>query len=142
MTLVIALGNPLREDDGAGWAVARALRRAGDLRVLVVHQLTPELADEVSRADAVVFVDARRGGPAGELRTVAVSPEGAFAEHGLTHVLDPATLLRYAQVLYGRAPKAWLVSIAGERFGLGDTLSGSVERTVPAAARRIRALAR
>jgi hydrogenase maturation protease len=140
MTLVIALGNPLREDDGAGWAVAQALHRCQDVRVLVVHQLMPEMAEEVSRADAVVFVDARRGGLAGELRTVALAP--AAAEHRLTHVVEPETLLHYAQILYGRAPKAWLVSIAGERFGLGDGLSASVQRAVPAAAQQVRALAR
>jgi len=140
MTLVIALGNPLREDDGAGWAVAQALHQCQDVRVLVVHQLMPEMAEEVSRADAVVFVDARRGGLAGELRTVALAP--AAAEHRLTHVVEPETLLHYAQLLYGRAPKAWLVSIAGERFGLGDGLSASVLQAVPAAAQQVRALAR
>lgn len=139
MTLVIALGNPLREDDGVGWAVANALEPAGDLRVVVVQQLTPEMAEDVSRADRVVFVDARQGGPAGELRAVGLEP--AVAEHGLSHVLDPATLLHYAEVLYGRAPKAWLVSIAGEHFGLGDSLSAKVERAVPGAAQLVRGLA-
>ena len=138
MTLVIALGNPLREDDGVGWAVARALGRSRRLRVLVVHQLTPELAEEVSRADVVVFVDARRGGLAGELRIVALAP--AHAEHPLTHVLDAADLLHYAQVLYGRAPTAWLVSIAGEHFDLGDALSPAVEQAVPEAARLVHTL--
>jgi hydrogenase maturation protease len=138
--LVIALGNPLREDDGVGWAVAQVLQRSKDVRVIVAHQLTPEMAEEVSRADAVVFVDARRGGSAGELRTVPLSP--AAADHRLTHVVEPATLLHYAQILYGRAPTAWLVSVAGERFGLGDGLSASVLRAVPAAARQVRALAR
>ena len=140
MTLVIALGNPLREDDGAGWAVAQALHQCQDVRVLVVHQLMPEMAEEVSRADAVVFVDARRGGLAGELRTVALAP--AAAEPRLAHVVEPETLLHYAQILYGRAPQAWLVSIAGERFGLGDGLSASVLRAGTAAAQQVRALAR
>ena len=47
-SLVIALGNPLREDDGVGWAVASVLQRSKDVRVLVVHQLAPEMAEEVS----------------------------------------------------------------------------------------------
>lgn len=138
MSLVIALGNPLREDDGVGWAVARALGGPVDTRVLVVQQLAPELAQEVSRAGNVVFVDARRDGPAGEVRTMALAP--GVAEHGLTHDLDPATLLYFAKALYGRAPKAWLVSVAGEHFGLGDALSATVERAVPEAAQLVRAL--
>ena len=59
--LVIGYGNPLRGDDGAGWKAAELLaedpRLAGAV-VLARHQLTPELADDVSRASLVVLVDA------------------------------------------------------------------------------------
>jgi hydrogenase maturation protease len=60
-TLVIGFGNPLRGDDGAGWRAAELI--AADLRargVTVVgrHQLTLELAEDVSEADIVMLVDA------------------------------------------------------------------------------------
>ena len=72
--LVIAWGNPLREDDGVAWHVLEGLRALQPrpwlpaLRLRHAHQLTPELAECVSRAAGVVFVDARRDGTPGEVR--------------------------------------------------------------------------
>lgn len=62
--LVIAIGNPLREDDGAGPAVAarlveRGVLREGDTDIVCVHQLLPELAERIAAARVVIFVDAR-----------------------------------------------------------------------------------
>jgi Ni,Fe-hydrogenase maturation factor len=54
-----------------------------------------------------------------------------------THGLDPARLLGLCRSLYGRAPVASVVSIAGEHFGFGDELSGPVRRAVPAAVRSV-----
>jgi hydrogenase maturation protease len=137
--LVIAFGNPLREDDGVGWAVAEALQARGRVSVLTVHQLGPELAEAVSEARTVVFVDAHCDGPPGAVRTESLSP--APARQDLTHVLDPGTLLLYSQLLYGSAPKAAMVSIAGTRFGLGQTLSPAVRRALPEAVSRVEHLA-
>jgi hydrogenase maturation protease len=62
--LIIGYGNPLRGDDGLGVEVACCLKeiiRDESVEVLSQHQLMPELADPVSRASLVVFVDARVG---------------------------------------------------------------------------------
>lgn len=132
-TLVIALGNPLRQDDGVGLAVAQALRGRGRLDVRVVHQLLPELAESLSRAPLVVFVDARRGGPPGGVKRERVV--GDRRDWSGSHVLDPARLIGLCRSLYGRAPEAWAVSISGQQFGFGDDLSEPVRRAVPAAVR-------
>jgi hydrogenase maturation protease len=133
--LVIAFGNPLREDDGAAWAVAEALEGRHGLDVMRVHQLTPELAEVVSTASRVVFVDAARGEAAGEVRRQQVT--AADEAWTGTHTLDPARLLALCRALYGRAPRASVVSIAGARFGFGSELSPAVRRAVRAAARRV-----
>jgi hypothetical protein len=39
------------------------------------------------------------------------------------HQANPSGLLALAQTLHGRAPLAWMVSVAGEDFGLRETLS-------------------
>lgn len=135
-TLVIGFGNPLREDDGAGYAVAG---RLGPPAVAVV-QLTPELADRVGRARRVVFVDADRAGPAGRVarrRLEAGDAHGAAFSHHAT----PAGLLAMAAALYGRTPEAWLVTIGGERFGWGERLSPAVEAAVCAVAEELRVAA-
>jgi hydrogenase maturation protease len=57
--LVIGIGNPLRRDDGAGWWLARRAEPwlpAAQLRT--VHQLTPELAEDLAAAARVLFIDA------------------------------------------------------------------------------------
>ena len=58
--LVIGYGNTLRSDDGVGAKVAAAVAELAlpGVVALVLHQLTPELAETISEARAVVFVDA------------------------------------------------------------------------------------
>jgi hydrogenase maturation protease len=131
--LVIAYGNPLREDDGVGWAVAAAVERCPGVEVKVVHQLLPELVEPLSRASSVVFVDARNEGRPGSVhREPVLALAGAEA---MTHTLDPGRLLGLCLRLYGRAPEAVAVSVAGARFGFGHHLSEPVRRAVPEAAR-------
>ncbi len=139
--LVIAWGNPLREDDGLAWHVLEGLRRLRPrpglppLHLRHAHQLTPELAEAVSHAAGVVFVDACRDGRPGEIRCQPVLP--AAGSNPLAHSLSPQGLLLYAEALYGRAPHAVAVSVTGERFGLGDQLSPVVRRALPWAIRTV-----
>jgi hydrogenase maturation protease len=59
--LIIGYGCPLRGDDAFGWHAAhRLLKLAGNdsVQVLATHQLTPELAEPISHADLVIFIDA------------------------------------------------------------------------------------
>ncbi len=137
--LVIAWGNPLREDDGVAWHVVEGMRRLQPrsslplLRLRHAHQLTPELAEPVSHAAGVVFVDARRDGTPGQVLSETVSPSAG--QNPLAHSLTPQALLLYAESLFGRAPQAVVVSIAGERFGMGEGLSSAVRRAIPRAIR-------
>lgn len=121
-TLVIGYGNPLRGDDGAGAFVARRLGPDA----IACHQLTPELAEPVSRAHRVIFVDAHAGVPAGEIILQRVRPR---ASSGI-HRFDPETLLAWSQQLYGHAPEAIFIGIGGESFDLGESLSPAAQRAV------------
>src|SRR5579863_2441204 len=65
-TLIIGIGNPLRGDDGLGWRAVESLRQIASLQeveTVTCHQLTPEMAESVSRAERVVFIDAYVGSP-------------------------------------------------------------------------------
>jgi hydrogenase maturation protease len=139
--LVIAWGNPQREDDGVAWHVLEALRslkpRPG-LPVFLLrhaHQLAPEMAECVSKAQGVAFIDARRDGTPGDVGCEAITPSAG--PNPLAHSLSPQALLLCAQQLYGRAPEAVVVSIAGERFGMGEELSPVVRRALPRAIRAV-----
>ena len=63
--LVIGYGNTLRGDDGVGPRVAEAIHQLAlpGVRALVCPMLTPELADPISRAHTVIFVDAAVDAP-------------------------------------------------------------------------------
>jgi hydrogenase maturation protease len=134
--LVVGYGNPLRSDDGLGWTVARILRRDlerdasfGDVVVLAEHQLTPELAEPISRAGLVIFVDAREGGQPGRIATQALGTDDG-APLAFSHDVDPPSLVRMARLLYGACPTAAVISVVGDDFGYGTTLSPVVEAAV------------
>jgi hydrogenase maturation protease len=133
--LVLAYGNRLRGDDAVGWVVADAL--VDDLRmekvdVVAVHQLSPELADDVSHASLVVFVDARLD-PTRAAGTVAVAvlePDPTAAS--LTHHVDPGAVLALAHTLYGQSPRAFTVSVAIESAEPGAPMGVAVSASVSA----------
>src|SRR5213080_2808888 len=91
--LVIAYGNPLRCDDGVAWQAAEQIRRKlpSLTEVICVHQLTPELAEEISRAGTVIFLDATGNGDPGNVICQAVSAEPTQAR--FSHHLSPAQVL-------------------------------------------------
>ena len=129
--LIIGYGNPLRGDDAAGFLAAERLRDlfpALDIEILAVHQLTPELADPISRAGRVVFIDAAATGEPGLIYRRPVAP--ALDTGTFTHQGTPAALLALTRVLYGEAPRAVLITVAGLDFGFGAPLSAPVKRAL------------
>jgi hydrogenase maturation protease len=130
--LILGYGNPLRGDDGIGWRAAEELSRLSslpDVEVLIRYQLTPELADVVSQANAVIFIDASRDGEPGELTFQPVVPTAEPAS--LSHELSPAAVLELCRQLYRRCPPAFLVSLCGECFDHGEGLSPKVAASLP-----------
>ncbi len=132
--LVVGYGNALRSDDGLGWHAAEILAddpRLDGVTVLQRHQLTPELALDISRASLVVLVDASHGSPPGTVAIERVEPAGTGGTTW-SHHLSPPSVLALASELYGRAPDAYLVSAGVESLAAGETLSPVVERAMPA----------
>lgn len=131
--LIIGYGNPLRGDDGLGWHAAQQLKdsiRREDVRVLVCHQLTPELAEPLSQAELAIFIDAACEGVPGTLVCQPLQPEESPAA-AFTHHLDIPALLACARVLYGACPQAVLCSVAAETFEFTEGLSETVQAALP-----------
>jgi hydrogenase maturation protease len=125
--LVIGYGNPLRGDDGLGWRAAELLQaRLPEAEVITCQQMTPELAEPISRAARVAFVDAAAEGPPGLIRRRPVEPD-ASVPTVFTHHVNPGLLLSLSERLYGHRPGAVLFSVAGEAFDYGQALSPPVE---------------
>src|SRR5690348_5954937 len=119
MLLVIGYGNTLRSDDGVGPKVVEALAALdlANVRTLSCDLLTPELADPISRADTVVFVDAAIDAPR-EVQLRPLAP--AESSQILAHAADPRTLLALARDVFGHAPRAWWLTIPVENMGIGE----------------------
>jgi len=131
--LIIGYGNPLRADDGVGWRMACRLGelvRDEPFEVLAVHQLTPELAEPISRAELVIFVDASHNGLPGSWKCERLVLNTALAST-LAHHFTPASLLGYAQAVFQASPPALVVSVAGESFSYREQLTPAVEAALP-----------
>lgn len=140
MKLLIGYGNTLRRDDGVGWQIASQLAPELDpeqVHIIQVHQLMPEIAANIAESDAVIFVDASIEGEPGSLRVLDLSPSASLPE---AHALGPADLLTVSQNLYERRPPAYLLTITGQDFELGEGLSDLVQAAIPEALERIRSL--
>ena len=140
--LVLGYGSSLRSDDSVGPRAAAAIARRAlpGVRATATAQLTPELAESVAAARFVVFVDAGRA-PAGA-RVRARRIEAAPAVSALAHVSTPEGLLALAQALFGARPRAWLVTVPGTDFAVGEGLSPRAQTGLDAALRTIATLVR
>ncbi|HWX23141.1 MAG TPA: hydrogenase maturation protease [Candidatus Binatia bacterium] len=140
MLLVIGYGNTLRSDDGVGPRVAEAVARLNlpGVGTLSCGLLTPELAEPISRADKVIFVDAAVDAPR-EVQLRALTP--ADSSQIMAHAADPRTLLALARDVFGHAPQAWWLTIPVENIGVGENLSPFARRGFSEALREIKKLA-
>jgi len=120
--LVIGYGNTLRCDDGVGPKVAEAVEALAlpGVCVLVCPLLTPELADPISRARVVLFVDAAVDAPR-EVQRRPLAP--AETSQIMAHAASPATLLALARDVFGHAPEAWWLTIPVTDLGIGEEFS-------------------
>ena len=132
-TLIIGYGNPIRGDDGIGCHAARLLEQHfwndPDVEVVAAQQLTPEMADDISQRDFVLFLDASSGQPPGTIKRVTISPEPGPC--GFSHQLTPSSLLSAAEQLYGDAPYAMCITMAGWSFDVGQKMSHIATRRMP-----------
>lgn len=137
--LILGYGNPDREDDGVAWHLLDRLARRldpegqgmGDESVRVFGrialqfdlQLMPEMAEQVAKADRVLFIDAHTGSEPDDLTWQPLTAR--FQKSPFTHHMTPETLLSIAESLYGGRPEAVLVAIRGYAFGFRRGLSES-----------------
>ena len=130
--VLFGFGNPSRGDDALGpllleraeaWLTARP-----DLTVETVadFQLQIEHALDLQDKDLALFLDADAGcRPPFVLRRVLPAQEASFS----THELSPEAVLQVGREVSGREPPpAYILSVRGERFELGESLSAAAAR--------------
>lgn len=130
--VVLGYGNPLRGDDAIGWLAAQELQsRLQDdtVTVIATHQLNPEHAELVAKAELALFIDASAEVPTGTVRQTVINPADSSARPS-NHHLTPETLLACARDLYGAWPKAVLLAVGAREFAYGE-MSREVAQALP-----------
>ena len=140
--LIFTWGNPSRGDDALGPALYYLLedhqRKTGelaDVELLTDFQLQIEHAVDLEQREHVLFVDAGISCTEPfEIRKLQAERDDSFT----THAMSPASVLSvYQQVNHHEAPPAYLLTIRGYSFALGESLSSRAEENLQCAYRYI-----
>jgi hydrogenase maturation protease len=139
---VLVCGSRDRGDDGAAIVAAGRLGRLPrHVRTRMIGQLDIDDLLAVPAGARVVIVDAAVGIRPGDVvelpltgfigRTDALRPRSS-------HALTFPEVIGLAELMRGRPLRGEIVAIGGVHFGLGEPLSGSVVKALPALVSRIR----
>jgi len=141
--VVLAAGNRSRGDDAIGPLLLERLAarlaaegRGGEFELIDDYQLQVEHALDLKGRRLALFIDAGWRTPAPlAFYAVAAAPDAA---RGSTHELSPqAVLAVYRKIEGAEPPPAFVLCVRGERFELGEGLSGPAEAHMEAAWRHL-----
>lgn len=136
--LIVAVGNSLRRDDGLAPKLLEILRQIGLddhwwLTMVEDAQLQIEHALDLQLSDIALFVNT-----SGETRSPysleeIETPEG-HRMVTMSHDLDPQDVMHTLKTIGRRdVPPCFLLTLAGEQFGLGEGLSTTAAQNLEAA---------
>jgi Ni,Fe-hydrogenase maturation factor len=115
-TLLIAIGNPLRGDDGIAHVLLSRLGTSEAIDHRFVHQLTPELSAEISAYASVLFLDADIS--ARDLTIEPVRESGPCSVR--SHLVTPGEVVSLSRELYGFSGCARICRIPASNFEYQD----------------------
>ena len=128
---IVGYGNPQRRDDGIGPYIVKGLEplfeHRGDVHLLVLHQLEPDVIDALKNAHTILFVDATVEILAEGRHWAEIQPE-IKALPCLIHQVTPSFILGLLKRLYHRNPAVWMISIQGDDFSFGRGLSSEAQK--------------
>ena len=122
-TLLIAIGNSARSDDGLGWAFLDHLRQSKRFlgKSVYCYQLQVEDAEMISHYPRVIFVDAWTNDSEHCFAWEKTEAQNDFTF--TTHALTPESVLFLCQDLYQQSPQAYTLKIRGKEWELEEGLS-------------------
>lgn len=135
-TLLVGVGNTLREDDGVGIHLLRRLKDyySTSLNCMEITEPDISLAGEIAAYENLLVIDALSEAVPepyllSPLETVNVSSLGGFT----SHLFSWGEILYTAAEVFGRAPKAELLGISAYNFGISEGISAPCKRNADAA---------
>ena len=140
--LIIGYGNTLRSDDGAGQIVANhmATWNLPNVRSLAVHQLTPELAEDIANADIVIFVDVVVSSKQNseKIEIIILEDDDKYLNFG--HTENPRSLLYLSKIIYNKIPKAYWILIPAINFEFGEKISDITKKGIKQSLKKIESI--
>jgi hydrogenase maturation protease len=132
-TLLIAIGNSGRQDDGLGWAFAERLEESDRFKGTIEYryQLQIEDADLISQFQQVIFVDATRTSEPEGFAFYPCEARGGYSFS--THALQPEQICFLSQELFPKQPQAWVLAISGNEWELQEGLTSFAGNNLKAA---------
>jgi hydrogenase maturation protease len=135
--VVLAVGNEARGDDALG---PRLLARLAELelpgvRIVLDFQFQVEHALDLDEAGEVLFIDAHCDQPVPVVLEALAPAAGVGVA---SHALRPGQVLAVRRSIGKPLPPAWLLSLRGASFGLGEGLSPAGELSLEAGWLRLR----
>ncbi len=127
--LIIGYGHEQQGDAAVGCQIVETVAawELPAVESLAVRQLTPDLVEEVARADYVILVDACGNSC---VHTVQLDPILTSqtsvpwdATQDPSQSCEPSELLSLVQARYGRHPLAWLLEVPAQCFERDHPLS-------------------
>jgi hydrogenase maturation protease len=139
-TLLIAVGNNLRGDDGIGHWVAAQIEKMKLPKVTVryMQQLHIDLLEELGRFDTVIVTDAALQDEPATLQPIAVTEEGFSSSHRA----DAATLMSLHHKLYQQSTQWMACGIKATDFEMGEPISKETKKNGEKALEMLLALLR
>jgi hydrogenase maturation protease len=92
------------------------------IHFLALHQLEPDLVEQLRDATVIILVDAAINEIKGEWQWTKIGPQLSDVRY-LMHHIQPAFLLGLLQSIYRQSPLTWLISIQGDDFDFGEGLT-------------------
>lgn len=133
-TLLIAIGNNARSDDGLGWAFLDLLTAEDSFNgeIISCYQLQVEDAELISNYKKVIFVDAYEGSMDDGFIWEQTEALNDFTF--TTHALTPSAVLYLCKELYHKTPTAYTLKIQGNnwelKIGISDTAKMNLEKAL------------
>ncbi len=136
--VILGYGNPARGDDALGPELLRLIEALKDARsdwdnieLITDFQLQIEHAVDLENRDLALFIDASVSVPA-PYRFTRLQAERDTSY--TSHAISPAAVLYVFEQINPRpAPPAYLLSIPGEDFELGQPMSRTAKKNLAAA---------
>jgi len=95
------------------------------------------MADQISLADQVIFVDAAVDSSELQMRELLPAPTAQI----IAHAPDPKTMLALARDVFGHCPTAWWLTIPVSNIDIGESLTALGVEGFEAAIEKIRVVA-